>query len=117
MKSSLIAPNYEIIGRQFGPDFLAAVNVSLDSGRVRELGAWGVSLHDDDLIPLGATLWVRLAEAWLADAQEAATLMARRGVYYAKPVLRGWLHRVHDIRHSRAYPPPTAATASTSPRC
>jgi hypothetical protein len=34
-KSSLIAPNYEIIGRQFGPDFLAAVNVSLDSGRVR----------------------------------------------------------------------------------
>jgi len=34
-KSSLIAPNYEIIGRQFGPDFLAAVNVSLDTGRVR----------------------------------------------------------------------------------
>jgi hypothetical protein len=33
-KMSLIAPNYELVG-QFGTDFLAAVNVSLDSGRVR----------------------------------------------------------------------------------
>lgn len=34
-KSSLVAPNYEIVGRQFGSDFLAAVNVSLENGRVR----------------------------------------------------------------------------------
>jgi hypothetical protein len=34
-KSSLIAPNYEIMGRHLGSDFLAAVNVRLDSGRVR----------------------------------------------------------------------------------
>ncbi len=34
-KSSLIAPNYEIVGRHLGSDFLAAVNVSLESGRVR----------------------------------------------------------------------------------
>lgn len=33
-KLSLVAPNYELIG-QFGSDFLAAVNVSLESGRVR----------------------------------------------------------------------------------
>jgi hypothetical protein len=33
-KVSLIAPNYELIG-QFGTDLLAAVNVSLESGRVR----------------------------------------------------------------------------------
>jgi hypothetical protein len=33
-KVSLIAPNYELIGR-LGTDFLAAVNVSLDNGRVR----------------------------------------------------------------------------------
>jgi hypothetical protein len=31
----LIAPNYEIVERQLGSDFLAAVNVSLESGRVR----------------------------------------------------------------------------------
>jgi hypothetical protein len=34
-KSSLAAPNYQIVGRQFGSDFLASVNVSLESGRVR----------------------------------------------------------------------------------
>jgi hypothetical protein len=33
-KSSLITPNYELVG-QFGTDFLAAVNVSLENGRVR----------------------------------------------------------------------------------
>jgi len=33
-RSSVIAPNYEIMGR-LGSDFLAAVNVSLDNGRVR----------------------------------------------------------------------------------
>ncbi|MEO5770494.1 MAG: amidohydrolase, partial [Burkholderiaceae bacterium] len=27
---------------------------------------------NDDLIPLGATLWVRLAEAWLNEAQAPA---------------------------------------------
>jgi len=35
VRSSLIAPNYEIIGRERGTEFLGAVNVSLENGRVR----------------------------------------------------------------------------------
>jgi hypothetical protein len=34
-RSSLIAPGYGIVGRQLGKDFLGAVNVSLENGRVR----------------------------------------------------------------------------------
>jgi hypothetical protein len=34
-KSTLISPNDEFVGWQFGADFLGAVNVSLESGRLR----------------------------------------------------------------------------------
>ena len=39
---------------------------------------------NDDLIPLGATLWVRLAEAWLADAARALTQHERRRARFAQ---------------------------------
>ncbi len=60
----------------------AYVFISNGDGQHRDMGHGGgpCTLHNpsydfnDDLIPLGATMWVRLAEAWLAQAPKSGGL-------------------------------------------